>query len=66
MKAKPCTVYANNRWGYCYQPLKCKSIKDAKELVRNAGFFFARIVPDKVPGTTEKACGRVIRMHGRY
>ena len=28
-KAIECTVICNTRWGYCMQPVKCKSIADA-------------------------------------
>ena len=28
-KAKECTIILNTRWGYCMQPVKCKSIAEA-------------------------------------
>lgn len=28
-KAKECTIIFNTRWGYCMQPIRCKSIAEA-------------------------------------
>lgn len=56
MKAKPCVVYPNNQWGYCFTPIKCESIAQARKVARD--FWFSRIVVKDKDGT------RVIRVRG--
>ena len=44
MKAIKCTIIINNRWGYCYTPKKCSSIRKAREYGKNfIGGFAYRI-----------------------
>lgn len=56
MKPKPCTLYPNNRWGYCFTPVRCESIARARKIAR--GFFFSRIVVKDDKGS------RTIRVRG--
>ena len=56
MKAKPCTLYGNNRWGYCFTPIRCESIARARKIARE--IFFLRIVVKDNKGS------RTIRVRG--
>lgn len=44
MQAKKCILTLNNRWGYCYTPIRCQSIREAKRIAAdeiNNGFAWA-------------------------
>lgn len=56
MKAKPCVVYANSRRGYCFTPIRCESIAQARRVAKD--YFFSRIVVKDENGT------RTIRVRG--
>ena len=32
--SKPCEIIFNTKWGYCMQPIKCKSISAAIRLAK--------------------------------
>lgn len=50
MKAQECKLVVNNRWGYVYTPIKCKSINEAVREGRNyyGGFAYRVFVGTKV------------------
>lgn len=49
-KPIPCTLYVNNRWGYCYTPTKHPSIADAVKCGKDnaAGFSFRVVANGKI------------------
>ena len=50
MKAQKCTLVVNNRWGFDFTPIKCKSINEAHKKGRDfyGGFAFRIFVGKKV------------------
>lgn len=48
MKATPCTVIINNRWGYCFSH-DCKSITAAVRYAKESWGFAYRIYPIDAP-----------------
>lgn len=40
MKAKPCTLVLNTRWGYILSPIDCDSIKQALGLAKDFGMAY--------------------------
>ena len=57
MKQKPCVVYGNTRWGFCFSPIRCGSIARARKVAKQ--FWFARIVVKDDKGV------RTINVYGR-
>ena len=43
MKAIPCKIFVNNRWGYCYAPQSFPSINQAYKYGKDflGGFYFS-------------------------
>lgn len=50
MKSKECVLHINNSWGYCFTPIKCKSIAEAKRIGYDyvGGFAFSIVCGDRV------------------
>ena len=50
MEKIECTLFENNKWGYVYTPVKCKSIAEAKRKGYDyiGGFAFRLVVNEKV------------------
>lgn len=46
-KAKECSVICNTRWGYCMQPVKCKSIRAAVRHAKETGMAYRVMVDGK-------------------
>lgn len=46
-KSKECTITFNTRWGYCMQPIKCKSIAEALRLAHEIQMAFRIFVNGK-------------------
>ena len=46
-KGVTCTVICNTKWGYCMQPYKCKSIREAIKYAKELGMAY-RIFIDEV------------------
>ena len=47
MKAKPCEIVFNTKWGYTMQPIKCKSIAEAIRLAKSEEMAFRIFVENK-------------------
>ena len=47
MKAIPCEIVFNTKWGYCIQPVKCKSIREGLRLAKEIGMAFRIFVGNK-------------------
>ena len=47
MKAIPCTIIFNTKWGYIMQPIKCESIRAALRLAEDCGMIFRIFVNGK-------------------
>jgi hypothetical protein len=49
MKAKQCTLVVNDKWGYCFTEVKCKSINEAVRIGKEyMGFAYRVFVGTKV------------------
>lgn len=46
MRAIPCKVLCNNRWGYCATPYEAPSISAGVKWAKDNGWFYYRIVVD--------------------
>lgn len=46
-KAKLCEIIFNTRWGYCMQPIKCKSIAAAIQLAKEEKMAFRIFINGK-------------------
>lgn len=47
MKAKPCKIVFNTKWGYCMTPIECKSIAEAIRLAKEEEMAFRIFVNGK-------------------
>ena len=46
-KAKECTVICNTRWGYCLQPYRSKSIRQAVKYAKDLDLAYRIFVDGK-------------------
>lgn len=47
MKAIKCKLVMNTRWGYCMQPIECKSISEAIRIAREEEMVYRIFVDGK-------------------
>lgn len=45
--SKRCEIIFNTKWGYCMQPVKCKSIAEAIRMAKEKGMAFRIFVGGK-------------------
>ena len=48
MKAQPCKLVMNTRWGYVMHPVECKSIREALRIAKEDGMAYRIFVGGKL------------------